>query len=209
MPVPTTDGPAAQKPGPGSIAVVLGGGGHTRELLEILKVCPQNPGSITAICSSCDTHSVEMLRRELANTNVHVSVHRIPRPNRVLEGLALHTLVHSFLVSAITAARIKGCDLLLCNGPGICLVFCMAYRIFHPRARIAYVESLTRTRTLSVTGAIIQHITSVFIVQSRRLERSKYPRRHYREIFSLVQSGQKFLDSVRFLHRRPNYVPET
>ncbi|CAK5086492.1 unnamed protein product [Meloidogyne enterolobii] len=64
-----------------------------------------------------------------------------------------------------------GIDLILCNGPAICLPICLFARLFNflriKRIKIIFVESICRVQTLSLTGRILYHlnIPNAFLVQ--------------------------------------------
>ncbi|KAI5180498.1 beta-1,4-N-acetylglucosaminyltransferase [Nematocida sp. AWRm80] len=166
-----------------SLTVVLGGGGHTREMLEILKVSPFPFSFLSLIISSDDSLSLEAFKREDIVCS-GISVHRISRPNFVGQKYSIFQMITSLLQS-ISVAISSGNDILLCNGPGISLIFALAYRILYPFRRIVYIESLTRVHSLSTTGRILQYLANLFIVQSKSLENTSYPRRVFLNIFKI------------------------
>ncbi|OAG29548.1 beta-1,4-N-acetylglucosaminyltransferase [Nematocida displodere] len=172
-----------------TVTVVLGGGGHTKEMLEILKVSPVPFERINVVLASCDKHSLRMLQEEWPGMEVFkdVKVFKIPRPNNVLAGYSVVQMGHSLLAS-IRVAWWTGSEHLLCNGPGLCVPFCAIYRILHPFSSISYVESITRTQTLSLTGRILQYFVDTFIVQSKDLARTVYPKRIFQRVF-IIGSG--------------------
>ncbi|KAH9386987.1 beta-1,4-N-acetylglucosaminyltransferase [Nematocida major] len=166
--------------------VVLGGGGHTQEMLEILGGGPEFACASVVHCES-DRISVDLFKSAFQGTEC--TVYAVPRPNRVLEKHSLLEMALSLFFSFLTVFQARS-DFLLCNGPGLCAPVALAYRILHPFKPIFYVESVTRVRTLSTTGKLLQYIASVFIVQSRHLERTKYPHRTYHSVFNVVKRDQ-------------------
>lgn len=73
---------------------------------------------------------------------------------------------------------------LLVNGPGTCIPVCLALFGFRmlwlSQARLVYVESIARVKTLSLSGKILYHsrIADVLFVQWPRM-RENYPRAEY------------------------------
>ncbi|KAI5189320.1 beta-1,4-N-acetylglucosaminyltransferase [Nematocida sp. AWRm77] len=160
--------------------VVLGGGGHTKEMVEILKVSPVALGSINVVYSSCDAHSLDVFKKEV--TCREIRAFQVPRPNKVLSGYSIVQMLRSLLACMHTAWMVGG-DVLLCNGPGVCVPFCLGYKLAHPWTSVVYVESVTRSKTLSLSGKILQYFADVFIVQSKQLERLSFPKRTYCNVF--------------------------
>lgn len=70
--------------------------------------------------------------------------------------------------------------LLLCNGPGVCLPLIIAARLVAPATQVVFIESLCRTRRLSLTGLLVYHLRLAdhFLVQWPRLA-TKYTRSRY------------------------------
>jgi beta-1,4-N-acetylglucosaminyltransferase len=75
-------------------------------------------------------------------------------------------------------------DLVLVNGPGTCIPICAAsllLRAAHVHdTRIAYVESIARVRSLSLSGKVLYHsrAADLLLVQWPELQ-AKAPRSHY------------------------------
>lgn len=166
--------------------IVLGGGGHTKEMIEMLKLSPIPMEKINLVCSSCDIHSVKMCKGVFDSTPI--TVFEIARPNDVLSGYSLWKMLRSLFTSLYVCFFVKS-DFLLCNGPGLCVSFCIAHKILHPLTPIFYVESVTRVSSLSLTGKILQWFVDEFIVQSKGLEKASYPIRKYCRIFDFSESS--------------------
>lgn len=166
-----------------SATVILGGGGHTAEIIEILKVAPICFKQINMIVSTGDLLSVKKLME--INICKTIFVYEIPRPNEVLQKYSIAKIICSFLYS-LKASLFTSSSFVLCNGPGVCVPFCIAHKLMHPFTPIWFIESLTRTTTLSVSGKVLQWIVNLFIVQSPFLAKDKYPRRIYQKIFLFI-----------------------
>ncbi|KAI5192648.1 beta-1,4-N-acetylglucosaminyltransferase [Nematocida minor] len=161
--------------------IVLGGGGHTQEMVEIVKKGPVF-ASMNIVCSSCDSLSAKIFKSEAAPSKY--SLYTIERPNDVHEKYSMHKMLYSLFLSILLVLRTNS-HFLLCNGPGLCVPLVIAYKLVYPFRPVFYIESTTRITSLSTTGAIVQYIASRFIVQSKHLERKSYPRRTYHKIFDI------------------------
>jgi hypothetical protein len=64
--------------------------------------------------------------------------------------------------------KVRRCDYLICNGPGISVIVGIIFKIFL-RPKIVYVESIARYNRLSLTGRIMEYFSDYFIVQSKPL----------------------------------------
>lgn len=60
-------------------------------------------------------------------------------------------------------------DAILSTGAALALPFFLAGKLYG--ANLVYVESLTRTRRLSLTGRLVYHLTDAFFVQWRSADR--------------------------------------
>ncbi|KAI5172731.1 beta-1,4-N-acetylglucosaminyltransferase [Nematocida sp. LUAm3] len=175
------------KDGSLSGSVVLGGGGHTAEMMEILKECPWGFDHLNVIVSSGDINSRRAIK-ELKRVK-SIRIIEVPRPNEVLQGYSFFKIVYSLFACFYVVYGISG-KFLLCNGPGVCVPICISHRILHPRTKIWYVESFTRVKTLSLTGKIIQWFSNLFIVQSPHLSNNSLPKRIYQPFFIFETPAQ-------------------
>lgn len=160
--------------------VVLGGGGHTKEMLEILKTAPEPWGQLNLVYSTGDNHSLEMFKQEI-NCGF-IRAFQVPKPNEVLGGYSAIRMIYSLLVCLYISFFVRGA-VVLCNGPGICVPFCLSHKLLHPFTPVVYVESVTRRHTLSLTGRVLQYVVDLFVVQSKALARPTFPKRKYCDIF--------------------------
>lgn len=110
---------------------------------------------------------------------VSVVCHSLTRAREVGQGLPsslLSTL--RALVQAITLVASITPDLVLVNGPGTCVPVCLAAFLLrflgwaHPK--IVFVESVCRTRGLSITGRLLYPLADRFLVQWPQLQ-ERYP----------------------------------
>jgi beta-1,4-N-acetylglucosaminyltransferase len=94
----------------------------------------------------------------------------IPRSRNVHQSYftSIFSTLHSFMY---TLWYLPPCDLLLCNGPGVCIpvVFSVYfYKFFlNWKTKILFIESIARVENLSLTGKILYYLnlTDTFLVQ--------------------------------------------
>lgn len=129
--------------------VVLGSGGHTTEMLALLKnVNPKVYTPLVYIVASTDNTS---MKRVYADTNARMpdDVYFLPRSREVGQAYlsSIFTTLWSFLVALYYIGIIRP-DLVLCNGPGTCLPVAIAtllYRILGIcQGNVVFVESFCR-----------------------------------------------------------------
>ncbi|KAH7909323.1 glycosyltransferase family 1 protein [Hygrophoropsis aurantiaca] len=189
-----------------SVAVFLGSGGHTSEammLVSALDFSRYTPR--TYVVSEGDTlsaHKATTLEQSkaasLSSSNTQMrrqyNIEIVPRARRVHQSLlttpstALLSLMFCiYLVSikplfAKSGFRRPFADVLILNGPGTCVILCVAVLLNKfiglPSPRIIYVESFARVRSLSLSGRLLCRIVDRFIVQwpelARRDSRKEY-----------------------------------
>ncbi|XP_055912132.1 UDP-N-acetylglucosamine transferase subunit ALG14 homolog [Eupeodes corollae] len=162
--------------------VVLGSGGHTAEMCEIIKALfddlPQNPDCYFVVAKT-DTTSRRQIEETL-DTKIKPQFVEIPRSRQVNQSYftsiftTLWALLYSFYILQRDQPR-----MVLCNGPGTCVPICLVaalYRflhIMHKDTKIVFVESFCRVKTLSLTGKILLPITDTFVVQWEPLARNR------------------------------------
>lgn len=173
--------------------VVLGGGGHTQEMIEIVRAGPAF-NSVSLVVSSSDELSQRLFVEEVGVKRW--SMHRTGRPTGIGRSWSFIEMAWS-VITAAYAVLMSRSDFLLCNGPGLCVPVVMAYRIINPFKPVIYIESMTRVSSISTTGRILQYVVSAFIVQKKELERKKYPVRTYQEIFQIKRDKEKNRKKIR------------
>ncbi|KAK6758768.1 hypothetical protein RB195_016161 [Necator americanus] len=168
---------------PVSLCCVMGSGGHTMEMLELLKNLGKQYTPRWYIIADTDHISADKVKEfESSREDGAFNICTIPRSREV--GQSFITAVPTTLYSFLFALRIvwnASPDLLLVNGPGSCIPVVFAAALFDMvRLRdtvIIYEESLCRVETLSLSGSILYFLglADDIIVQWKQLK-EKYPR---------------------------------
>lgn len=130
--------------------VVLGSGGHTTEMLALIKNLNTTEiyTPLIYMVASTDDTSLRRVDAEPSAPRAHV-IYRLPRSREVGQSYStsIFTTLWSLVVALYYVAIIKP-DLLLCNGPGTCLPVAIAtllYRILGLcRGNVVFVESFCR-----------------------------------------------------------------
>ena len=174
------------------LMVVLGAGGHTAELLPLVKALLDGRGSKryeSRHYVHADTDTIAVRRAQVvedSTTHGTARFHAIPRAREV--GQSYLTSVGTTLKGIAAAVRLLALhppDLLLCNGPGTCLPVVLAAALVRigaigrtarrggkrAAARVVYVESAARVQHLSLTGKILKglKLADALYVQWERL----------------------------------------
>ena len=182
-----------------SIAVFLGSGGHTGEMMKMLSKLDLLSLQRTWIYSSGDTRSLDQVKLaeiqmkliettkssscDTQHSRSKVTYLSVPRARKVGQSYftSVFTTVYSFIVASVVLFFNKP-DILLVNGPGTCIP--IAYILFFYKfmglcaTKIIYVESLARVNRLSLSGKLILPIADRFIVQWPQLSQV-YARAEY------------------------------
>ncbi|AET38377.1 N-acetylglucosaminyldiphosphodolichol N-acetylglucosaminyltransferase anchoring subunit ALG14 Ecym_2667 [Eremothecium cymbalariae DBVPG len=179
---------------PEHVVVFLGSGGHTGEMLRLLKAYQGVLVSGTCCLYVCyaDGASSEKIRQLIAGGGLKlrkVVYIGMPKAREVgsskVESVRsiVRSMYHTYRVVVGIRAKIGDAPhLVLFNGPGTCCVLTLWLRtldIFMRRStKIVYVESLARIKTLSMTGRLLYPFVDEFVVQwpelARRYRRARY-----------------------------------
>ncbi|KAI8590271.1 asparagine-linked glycosylation 14 [Geranomyces variabilis] len=159
-----------------SLCVILGSGGHTTEMLRMMKTLPPRFTRRHYVVAESDLGSkgkaIAFETSRGAEQGIDYFIEMIPRARQVHQSYL--TTPISFLRASVASLgllhRIRP-SLILSNGPGTALpVLLLAFlpRIvmgasFGPR--LIYVESWARVRTLSLTGKLSWWFVDRFLVQ--------------------------------------------
>lgn len=153
--------------------IVLGSGGHTTEMLKLLKNFNFSRYTPTTfVLSHSDTTSIEkVISFKLQNIDLnYVRWIRIYRSREVKQTWisTLFTTTYSIIQAVSYVYSIRP-DVLIINGPGTCLPLCVASILLRllgvTNTRIVFVESFCRVRSLSLTGFLVYPIVDTFVVQ--------------------------------------------
>lgn len=160
---------------PAKTLIVLGSGGHTAEIMAIVrKLNKANYSPRYYILASSDrTSATKVLDyEEPATSTSDYELFRINRSRHVGQSYfsSVFTTIYSILESIPMVARLQP-DLILCNGPGTCVPICLIAFVFkvigilNARCRIVFVESFCRVKSISLTGKILIYFVDSFVVQ--------------------------------------------
>ncbi|GMY37869.1 UDP-N-acetylglucosamine transferase subunit ALG14, partial [Fagus crenata] len=177
-----------------STLIVLGSGGHTAEVLNLLSVLPNERFSPRFyIAAATDNMSLQKARA-LENSLVDETETKMVETAQFMQIYRSREVGQSYLTSVWTTliamahalwlmTKIRP-QVILCNGPGTCVPLCaMAFFLKAVGIRwssIFYVESIARVRRLSLSGLLLYklRIADQFFVQWPQLQR-QYSRAHY------------------------------
>ncbi|CAO3609902.1 unnamed protein product [Mucor fragilis] len=162
-----------QRTTPCKTCIFLGSGGHTGEMLQLVKsLNPSHYYPRTYIVANTDILSKEKAveYEQTTGQQNEFKVCAIPRIREV--GQPLSSVPLTALIALVASVKIMVTswpDLIICNGPGSCIPICMLAYI--PRVlgikkmEIIYIESFARVESLSVTGKLLYPFVDRFLVQ--------------------------------------------
>lgn len=153
--------------GPMRVGVVLGSGGHTTEMMQLLAALPSTQWANNRpfyVVSVTDYHSAAVAQKfESHNYSRVASVRCIPRAREVRQSYlsSVSTTLRAFQ-HACQIVYEERPNVLLTNGPGVCVPVVLASVLLAafapwcvPRAYILYYESFTCVNHISLTGRIL------------------------------------------------------
>ncbi|KAH9285970.1 UDP-N-acetylglucosamine transferase subunit ALG14 -like protein [Echinococcus granulosus] len=173
-----------------STMIVLGSGGHTAELLSYVRLLPPAYSPRIYVVASNDNLS-DQKASELENThqNNDFLVEKLPRAREVGQSYftSIFTTCYASIIATLLVLKHRP-RLVLCNGPGTCVPVCLAAWVVHSFMRgskaVVFVESVCRTRYLSLSGRLLYHLhLALVVVQWPHLVK-KYPRATYLGLLS-------------------------
>lgn len=164
--------------------VVLGSGGHTAEMLQLLRgMLPSSDHSSKRVyvVAKTDTLSAEKavaFEASLSDSSKggSYSIELVDRAREVGQSYltSVITTMRSFLTTASLVRRHRP-GMVLVNGPGTCLPIVVWARLLVAGCLVYYVESIARVDHLSLTGKILLRLRLAnggFFVQWRELAES-------------------------------------
>ncbi|CAA0823705.1 Unknown protein [Striga hermonthica] len=178
-----------KSPPPLSTLIVLGSGGHTAEMLNLLNAMQMERFKpryyVAAATDNMSLEKARVLEDSLMDKTEESHFMQIYRSREV--GQSYVTSVGTTLIALTHALwlmiKIRP-QVILCNGPGTCIPLCVIAYIFKVLgvrwSSIFYVESIARVRRLSLSGLLLYklHMADQLFVQWPQLK-SKYPRANY------------------------------
>jgi len=157
--------------------VILGSGGHTAEMICLLKNINRHRHLPLIYVRAATDISSEVRIKEMeesASNLPNCRFHSIPRSREV--GQSYSSSVLTTIKAILYCFRIIHTykpELLLCNGPGTCFPVVLVlwfYRIlWFSNCRIIFIESFCRVEDLSLCGQLIYPLVDRFIVQWPKL----------------------------------------
>eukprot|EP00977_Amphora_coffeiformis_P001399 scaffold287_cov173-Amphora_coffeaeformis.AAC.13 len=159
--------------------VVLGSGGHTSEMIQLIRNLPtERYHPLVFVKAATDSTSLGRLQAAKLSTS-STTMHEIPRAREVGQSYlsSIYSTLHAFCFAVQLVAKLRP-DLVLCNGPGTCLPLCVAAFagrvVGWTRTRIIFVESYCRVHTMSLTGRLLYGWVDLCAIHWPTLQ-SKYP----------------------------------
>ncbi|KAL7582688.1 uncharacterized protein LOC111908536 [Lactuca sativa] len=177
-----------------STLIVLGSGGHTAEMINLLSVMQNDRFAprfyIAAVTDNMSLQKARVFETTLADKiSLQVSdstkFMQIYRSREVGQsyitsiGTTLFALCHALWLMLKIRPQV-----ILCNGPGTCIPLCAIAFIFKVLgvrwSYIFYVESIARVKRLSLSGLLLYklHMADQLFVQWPQLQK-QYPRARY------------------------------
>eukprot|EP00440_Ansanella_granifera_P047623 gb/GFBE01051585.1/.p1 GENE.gb/GFBE01051585.1/~~gb/GFBE01051585.1/.p1 ORF type:complete len:219 (+),score=31.31 gb/GFBE01051585.1/:1-657(+) len=185
----TTKRPAAKRRWAGAslplrTTVVLGSGGHTTEMLGLLRDFEQAKYRCDFILADSDTTSLKRVQASRPDlTQDATRFHAVPRSREVGQSWSstVLTTAKAFLSCSDLVWRLRP-QVLLVNGPGTCVPVVAAALLFEVFAfrpvSIIFAESVCRVQSLSMTGKLLYAFADVFVVHWEELA-ERYPKAQY------------------------------
>ncbi|XP_070016892.1 uncharacterized protein LOC107784209 [Nicotiana tabacum] len=183
-----------KSPQPLSALIVLGSGGHTAEMLNLLNVLQMERFKPRFyIAAATDNMSLQkarvyedsLLDKAGVDAVGRAEFMQIYRSREVGQsyitsiGTTLIAIAHALWLMIKIRPKV-----ILCNGPGTCVPLCVIaffFKVLGIRwSSVFYVESIARVRKLSLSGLLLYklHMVDQLFVQWPKLK-EKHPRAHY------------------------------
>ncbi|XP_050368311.1 uncharacterized protein LOC126786510 [Argentina anserina] len=174
-----------------STLIILGSGGHTAEMLNLLSVLQKDRFYprfyIAAATDNMSLQKAHLLEETEGKVEGIIG-------SRFMQIYRSREVGQSYITSVLTTSIAIGHALwlmlrirpqvILCNGPGTCVPLCVIAFLFKVVgirwSSVFYIESIARVQRLSLSGLLLYklRIADQFFVQWPQLQR-KYPRAHY------------------------------
>ncbi|ORX51860.1 Alg14-domain-containing protein [Piromyces finnis] len=161
---------------PVSTMIVFGSGGHTTEMVRLVKNLPKTRYSPrNYVVADNDDMSKEKMS-QIENNATDAKLIEIPRSRKVHQSFftSIFTTLNAMVYCFIYNYKHQP-ELIICNGPGTCIPVCYSALVLSwlmpwrkngfGHLKIIYVESLARVKSLSLTGKLLLPTASRFILQ--------------------------------------------
>ncbi len=147
-----------------NLLIIVGSGGHTAEMLTVLRSFSTNFSNlfplreyVFATSDITSTPKIDRFEREKEGLSRY---HFVPRAREVGQSYftSIFTTLNAFWASVRVYVKTKP-DAILANGPGTCIpviTACFVGKIvgFNRRCKVMYVESVSRTKRMSLSGRL-------------------------------------------------------
>jgi len=151
------------------VMIVLGGGGHTAQMIKLVELLGERYEYIYVV-SYNDKLSISKIKRE--GRICYLSKPRIYGESWLITLLrSLASSIQAFFIVATTRP-----DTIISTGPGIAIPLIIAGKIF--KSKIIFIEDWSRIRTASLSGRIAYFFADLFFIQWPELKRI-YPKGIY------------------------------
>ncbi|KAL8568879.1 hypothetical protein ACOMHN_061455 [Nucella lapillus] len=167
-----------------SVLIVVGSGGHTKEILILTEKLGAQYSPRQYVVASTDSISMKkILKSEENAVDTKYVVYSVPRSREVKQSwfTTFFTTLYASLYSLRLVVRLRP-QIILCNGPGTCVPICCAGLLLKwlglADTKIVYVESICRVETLSLSAKLLYPFSDSLIVQWPSLL-EKYPKCQY------------------------------
>ncbi|CAH8477467.1 unnamed protein product [Schistosoma turkestanicum] len=164
-------------------------GGHTAEMLSYIPVISRKYQPRLYVVAASDSMSEQKVMDLENKSGVEFSIKYVRRAREVKQSYI--SSVFSTLMSCLSAFPIVTFfrpKLILCNGPGTCIPICFVALLLNilriHSTLIIFVESICRTKTLSLSGKILYYTRLVDIIVQWPELKTKYPRSIYLGLLS-------------------------
>ncbi|OWF39128.1 UDP-N-acetylglucosamine transferase subunit ALG14 homolog isoform X2 [Mizuhopecten yessoensis] len=181
---PASSFPSSRK---ASVLVVVGSGGHTREILTLMSGLGEHYTPRYYVMATTDTMSEGKIQdfesKKGKDNSENFKIYKIPRSREVKQSWITTVLstLQAMLVCFPLVFRLRP-NIILCNGPGTCIPLCTAGFLLKiltlGKTQIIYVESVCRVETLSMSARLLYYVADDIFVQWDRLQK-RYPRSKY------------------------------
>mmetsp|Transcript_32052 Transcript_32052/g.55277 ORF Transcript_32052/g.55277 Transcript_32052/m.55277 type:complete len:198 (+) Transcript_32052:2434-3027(+) len=171
-----------------NLMVILGSGGHTAEMCQLLKTLDLKEfAKVDFVLASSDAGSTPKVKAEVNLPN-DAEFHCIFRSRKVGQSYvtSVFTTLYSFFPALLLLLKTNP-GMIVSNGPGTSVpILYIAYALrlcLFRRTKLMFLESFCRVHTLSLSGKLVLPIADFFYVQWPQLQ-TKYPQVRYEGLLS-------------------------